>query len=269
MLANPTMTALSAIAALAPAVGGLSGDPSSRAISLLPITTVPTSGLSAEEVNRSIQLIDRVEDGSDFDEFRHRLWQAIQQRDAEFIYELLPAEGLFIGEAGPIAPSSLALEAADSPFWHSLEKMLAPQSCELEDYPGSLPDAAVWGCPNIASAVTQQLTSVEPSPFEQDELDQVLIVGRGVNVRDRPTINTSVVGRLSNEMVEFNQTVWRELRQNTPETTDDPIDGWTPVILSNQVQGYVYNRYVYHPQGPRALFELIDGRWQLFRILID
>ncbi|NER82991.1 MAG: hypothetical protein F6K42_26235 [Leptolyngbya sp. SIO1D8] len=57
--------------------------------------------------------------------------------------------------------------------------------------------------------------------------------------------------------------------RTTPETADDPIDGWTPVILPNQIQGYVYNRYVYHPQGPKALFENVDGRWQLLRIVIS
>ncbi|NER80768.1 MAG: hypothetical protein F6K42_14595, partial [Leptolyngbya sp. SIO1D8] len=203
----------------------------------------PTAVPPAETTNRPIQLIDRVVDGSDFDTFRDRLWQAIQQRDIAFIYEHLPSEGIFIGDEGPIPPEMLSLDEPDSPFWQSLEKMLAPQSCELEDYPGTLPDSAVWGCPNIASALLphdHSIEETEPS-LSDTERHQVVVVGRRVNVRARPRLGTSVVGRLSNEVVEFDQTTWQELMRTTPETADDPIDGWTPVILPNQIQGYVYN----------------------------
>jgi hypothetical protein len=206
--------------------------------------------------------------GSDFDAFRNRLWQAIQQRDQAFIATVLPEDGIFVGQAGPIPAEMLALEDPNSPFWQSLEKMLAPQSCELEDYPGTLPDAAVWGCPNIASALRSR-PATAPREVAPAVAHQVVILGRRVNVRALPRLGTSVVGSLSNEVVEFDHTAWQELMQTAPEKTDDPIDGWTPVILPNRVQGYVYNRYVYHPAGPRALFELIDGQWQLVRILVE
>ncbi len=270
MLGNSATTVTAAIAAFITLAGGmLLKDRSAQAMTQRPAPTSSTSKHLAQTSSQAIELIDRVEDGSDFDEFRNRLWQAIQQRDAAFVYGILPSSGLFIGTVGPIAPTMLALEDIDSPFWHLLEKMLAPQSCELDDYPGSLPDAAVWGCPNIASAMQPQESSLNTPLPEPVALGQVAVVGRGVNVRARPRLGTSVVGRLSNEVVEFDQTVWQELLQTAPEATDDPINGWTPVILPNQVQGYVYNRYVYHPAGPRALFELVDGNWQLFQNAID
>lgn len=102
----------------------------------------------------------------------------------------------------------------------------------------------------------------------QSDFDSVVVVGRGVNVRSRPRLGTSVVGRLSNEVVAFDYDAWQDLVQTSPETIDNPINGWTPVILPNQIQGYVYNRYVYHPQGPKALFEQVNGRWQLLRIVV-
>jgi hypothetical protein len=221
-----------------------------------------------ENPQRGFQLVDRVVTGSDFDAFRDRLWQAIEQRDQAFMAAVIPEAGIFVGQVGPIPAAMLALDEPNSPFWHSLEKMLAPQSCELEDYPGTLPDAAVWGCPNIASALRSQPVPV-PAEAAPAAPNQVVILGRRVNVRALPQLGTSVVGNLSNEVVEFDHSTWQELMQTAPETTDDPIDGWPPVILPNRVQGYVYNRYVYHPQGPRALFELIDGKWQLVRILVE
>lgn len=219
----------------------------------------------AEGSKRSIQLVDRVRDGSDFDIFRDRLWHAVRRRDTAFVAGLLPADGIFINDIGPIPVAQLALENARSPFWQSLEKMLAPQSCELEDYPGSQPDSAVWACPNIASALSPQpgvSGAVIPAARPQ-----IAVVGQRVNVRDRPGLGTSVVGRLSNEVVEFDQRAWQELQQTVPEAVEDPIAGWTPVILPNRTHGYVYNRYVYHADGPRALFELVEGQWQLVRVV--
>ena len=268
MLGNFATGGLGAIAVLATAAIISTGERASLLASPPHEAALPPPVSLAQASHRPIQLIDRVEAGSDFDEFRDRLWQAIQQRDKAFVSELLPAEGIFIGEAGPIPPEMLDIEDTNSSFWQTLEKMLAPQSCELDDYPGTLPDSAVWACPNIASAMIPP--SAEASETTVTTIpEQVAVVGRGVNVRARPQLGTSVVGRLSNEVVELDRTTWRELVQSAPETADNPIEGWTPVILPNQIHGYVYNRYVYHAQGPRALFELIDGQWQLLRIVID
>lgn len=272
MSGDPATTMLSAIAALA-MVTGLSAPDQAVAASVPrqpggEWTPDPVTIQVATSINRPIRLVDRVVAGSDFDEFRAQLWQAIQRRDILFMQNLLPPEGIFIGQEGPISPDMLALSDVNSSFWHSLEKMLAPQSCELEDYPGKLPDSAVWGCPNIASALFPPPVASDTS-MANAHRNQVVVVGRRVNVRSRPRLGTAVVGRLSNEVVEFDWATWQELMQTSPETTDNPINGWTPVILPNDIQGYVYNRYVYHPQGPRALFEHVDGRWQLMGIVVD
>lgn len=259
------MTILTAIAAFA--LTAL-GPTQSMMATVSPQAALPDSMQRAQVGQRTIRLVDRVVDGSDFDIFRDRLWQAIQQRDRAFLRERLPAEGIFIGERGPVPVEALALEDANSPFWQSLEKMLAPQSCELEDYPGALPDAAVWGCPNIASALPLRTHPPQAETEATSRLAQVAVVGRRVNVRSRPRLGTSVVGRLTNEVVDLNRRAWQELLETQPATAQDPIDGWTPVILPNQTQGFVYNRYVYHPEGPRVLFEHINGRWQLQRIVM-
>lgn len=232
--------------------------------SFLPGMVEPTA--IASTPHRPIYLVDRVVDGSDFDQFRHRLRRAVQRRDTAFLYSTLPPEGVMIGNDGPVPPQMLALENANSPFWRSLEKMLAPESCELESYPGSAPDAAIWGCPNIASAFTQQHPALGANDTAES-LNHVVIVGRYVNVRALPQLGTPVVGQLSNEVVEFDQRTWSELLATRPEVIDDPIEGWTPVILPNFVRGYIYNRYVYHPLGPRALFENVAGQWRLVRIM--
>lgn len=216
---------------------------------------------------RPIDVIDRVQINSDFDQFRDRLRQAIRRRDANFVMSILPPEGVAMGYGGLMPVSSLQLNNHDSWFWQTLEKMMLIESCELDSYPGSIPDAAVWVCPNVANTFYRQY----PSPEQLEETDyglqQVVVMGQGVNVRSQPSTRTSVVGVLSNEVVTFDQSTWDNLQQATQQTMADPLTGWTPVILPDQTRGFVYNRYVYQPLDPRGLFEHHDGHWQLFRIL--
>ncbi len=243
---------------------------------ILPVSSLPISPmldpgggrvlLSPEP--RSLHLVDQVVEGSDFDEFRAHFWQAVQHRDRAYLLERLPEEGIYIDQAGPIPADWLALEDPESPFWLSLEKMLAPHSCGLVDYPSQSPDAAVWGCPNIDAAI-MSADGTAPVPTASPANSLVAVLGERVNVRSRPQLDTEIVGHVSNAVVVFDYPRWRELQQQSPETTGNPIHGWTPVILPDQVKGYVYNRYVYHPQGPKALFEWIDGRWVLVRILLN
>ena len=41
------------------------------------------------------------------------------------------------------------------------------------------------------------------------------------------------------------------------------LSGWTPIIMPNGQRGYVQNRYVYVTLGYRAVFDQVDGRWQM------
>jgi hypothetical protein len=249
---------------LLPGLGSLAPQPEAP---LLPLAVAIANSALTGFPHQPIDLVDQVVDGSDFDHFRDRLRQALARRDVAFVTALLPPTGLMVDDQGPFSADMLNVSETDSPFWRTLEKMLAPQSCELTDYPGQTPDAAVWACPNISTAFLQQHPAPPNAEVTAYEFSHVVVVGRSVNVRSRPRLGTPVVGQLSNEVVRFDQRTWMEMMTTTPEVTDDPIHGWTPVILPNQVQGYVYNRYVYHPLGPRALFEYMNGQWRLARIL--
>ncbi|MDJ0701905.1 MAG: SH3 domain-containing protein [Leptolyngbyaceae cyanobacterium MO_188.B28] len=243
-------------------------------INSAPLISQPSRQLSrTEPPHRPIELIDRVVAGSDFAQFRDRLQRAIRNRDANFVQSVLPPEGIQLGIASPgiVSPLPLAelhLEQTDSWFWKLLEKMMRLDSCELEDHPGSIPDAAIWACPNIANTFYRQ----NPPPLPMMEVDEganpVVVIGQGVNVRIQPRIGASIVGVLYNEVVTFDQTAWNQQGQQRQRTLSDPMTGWTPVILPNQAHGYVYNRYAYKLRDPRALFEHVNGEWRLFHIVM-
>lgn len=226
-------------------------------------------GLSHNEFPRQrIELVDRVVVGSDFARFRDRLQRAIRNRDIEFIQSILPPEGIRLGFEEPLSLTDLQLEQANSWFWKLLEKMLRLDSCELEDYPGSIPDAAVWACPNVANTFYRQHPPPLPMAEMEDESSHVIVIGQGVNVRIQPRIGTRIVGVLYNEVVAFDQSTWNQQERQIQRTLSDPLTGWTPVILPNRVQGYVYNRYAYKLPDPRALFENVNGQWRLFHIVM-
>lgn len=229
----------------------------------------PTGQLSRTEApHQRIELIDRVVAGSDFARFRDRLQRAIRNRDTEFVQSILPPEGIRLGFETLFPLAELQLEQTDGWFWKLLEKMMRLDSCELEDYPGSIPDAAVWACPNVANTFYRQ----NPPPLPMTEMDNesspVVVIGQGVNVRIQPRVGTPIVGVLYNEVVTFDQITWNQQERQIQRTLSDPMTGWTPVILPNQAQGYVYNRYAYKLPDPRALFENVNGQWRLFHIVM-
>ena len=234
-----------------------------------PLISQPAHQLSrTEPLHRPIELIDRVVAGSDFAQFRDRLQRAIRNRDIGFIQSILPPEGVQLGVAPPLSLVELNLDQADGWFWKLLEKMMRLDSCELEDHPGSIPDAAIWACPNIANTFYRQNPHLLPMLNGETAASPVVVIGRGVNVRTQPRIGAAIIGVLYNEVVTFDQTAWNRQERQRQRTLSDPMTGWTPVILPNQAHGYVYNRYAYKLLDPRGLFEHVNGEWRLFHIVM-
>ena len=232
------------------------------------ISQITSRASRTEFPHRRIELVDRVVAGSDFARFRDRLQRAIRNRDTAFVQSILPPEGIGLGLETPLPVADLQLEQRDGWFWKLLEKMMRLDSCELEDYPGSIPDAAVWACPNIANTFYRQNPPALPMAEIDDQSSHVIVIGQGVNVRIQPRVGTPIVGVLYNEVVAFDQLTWNQQERQIRRTLSDPMTGWTPVILPNHVQGYVYNRYAYKLPDPRALFENVDGEWRLFHIVM-
>ncbi|MFE4104949.1 SH3 domain-containing protein [Almyronema epifaneia] len=217
--------------------------------------------------HKRLELTDEVPAGSEFDQFRDRLQQAIQARDEAFIRSLLPPDGLFYGFGGPMNIEDMDLNIDDGWFWQVLEKMMALESCEPSDYPPVEAGNPVWVCPNTTQAFYRQYPDPETAPGDEYEFSTIMVMGNNVNVRAAANTNSAVVGILSNELVEFDQATASRLYQDSPDSMPDELESWTPIILPNDVRGYVYSRYAYAPLDPRGLFENVNGQWQLIRVL--
>ncbi|MBC6424704.1 MAG: SH3 domain-containing protein [Hormoscilla sp. SP12CHS1] len=215
---------------------------------------------------KPIDLDDEVEPGSEFYSFRQELRQGVTERNAYFIRSILPADGISLGFNSPRRIEELGLENPDERFWSLLEKAIA-NSCAAEasdNYPVD-PGTTVWICSNVTKEFYRQYPAPTSASGLDWELNHAIVVGRGVNVRSRPSLNSEVISSLSNEVVKLDRPAaekqWQEEVEKSREV--DPIYGWTPVIIPNGERGYVYNRYVYGPLENRAVFGKVAGEWQL------
>lgn len=217
--------------------------------------------------HRSIVLRDEVVSGSEFDQFRQKLRQAVQSRDADFAAALIPASGVSLGFGAPLTIEELDLHNPNALLWSILEKALFPGCDPLtaqEAYSNGDAEFEGWVCHNLNQLFVEQYPAPATAQGVDYELSQVIVVGENVNVRAQPSTNSDVIGILSNELVEFDRMAWEEL---PPEDQSlDLLSGWTPVILPNNRSGYVSNRYAYSPLGYRVLFGKVNGQWQILHI---
>ncbi len=211
--------------------------------------------------HQHVSLVDRTATDPEFAKFRQQLQQAIQKREAGFVSALIPVKGLALGFGTPQTAKDLKLTDPKASFWSILEKAIGA-NCGFAD-PSAATAAKGWICPTVSRDFYQQYPpKPNAPPGLQYELSNVIVVGDRVNVRALPNLNSEVVGVLTNEVVKFDQKRF-ENSQEEQIKAPDPISDWTPVILPNLKQGYVYNRYAYRSLDYRAIFKQINGKWQI------
>ncbi len=219
---------------------------------------VPAPVATPDSDGQQLVLEDEAGPGSDFYEFRAQLREEVRKRNAEFVEALIPETGLTLGFSVPRTRDNLDLDDPTARFWLLLEKAIAI-GCALEENPPPYnidSGSQIWVCSNVAQAFARQV----PAPAGEEgvswQIDRVVVVGDNVNARSQPSLESEAIATLTNAVVQLDRT--RQL----PETFD-PIDSWTPILLSDDREGYVYNRYVYSPLEYRAVFGKINGQWQL------
>ncbi|MEB3827605.1 SH3 domain-containing protein [Phormidium sp. CCY1219] len=219
--------------------------------------TIPRE-ITLTDLNRELDLEDEAEPGSEFYEFREQLRQAVEERNAGFVASVLPDEGLRIGFSVPRSPEALQVEDPEARIWSLLEKAIATGCAIAENPPpyNTDPATAIWVCPNVTQALKRQMPPSDAESGLSWEVNSVVIVGENVNVRSQPNLSGAAIASLSNQVVKRDPA--RESESNL-----NPIAGWTPILLSDDRQGYVYNRYVYSPLDYRLFIGQVESNWQL------
>ncbi len=119
----------------------------------------------------------------------------------------------------------------------------------------TLRDAVYLGAAERKNGETRTLVFPYTAMFDQQSLpgaDFVPVTGKGVNVRQRPGIESPVIAQLNNEFV-------RSLPQESNDLVWASINGesypWFKILTPGGLAGYVLGRYYQPVRGFRAVFE--------------
>lgn len=255
---------------------GLTDDATTQPNKTATPTTAPKQAVVASTPkldnfpHQRISLPDEVKPGSEFDQFRQRLRQAVRNRNAQFVRSILPDKKEIGVGFGVVEIANLKLDDPNEHLWGLLEKAVSI-GCYSEanpGYPGIAPGTETWVCNNVTHEFSRQYPNPSSEPGLEHELSHVVIVGNNVNVRQAPDTNSRVVGLLSNEVVKVNRSVEEQFAKKRAEQSRayDPLNGWVAVILPNKQLGYVSSRYAYFPLEYRAVFGRVAGQWQLLHL---
>ena len=167
--------------------------------------------------------------------FRDRLREAVRERDAEFIYEILAPDVLnSFGGDGGVDEFREAWDAGHpaSKLWSTLDEIL------------SLGGAFVGGDSLFAAPY-----AYSSWPGRYDPFAYAAIVGSDVRVRGRPFLGAPVIAVLSHDVVAM--------------ANERGSSGFEAIRLADGRIGYVATRYVRRAIDYRALFVKRGGRWLL------
>lgn len=216
--------------------------------------------------HQRIVLVDEVNPESDFAQFRQQLREAVRSRDAEFLQSILPPNQIGIGHGISTLPD-LKLENHNAPIWGWLEKALAAGCFQTtnQGQPDVDPQSPGWICNTVPRDFAQQYPAPNSADGVSYELSRVIVVGENVNVRSQPSVESPVVGLLSNEVVKVNRQIEEQRARERAQRGEDysSINGWTAVILPNGKPGYISNRFAYSPLEYQAVFGTVKGQWRL------
>lgn len=214
--------------------------------------------------HQRIVLVDEVNPGSDFAQFRQQLREAVRSRDAEFVQSILPPDKIGVGH-GISTLADLKLENHNAPIWEWLEKALAA-GCfhNNQEQPDVDPQSPGWTCNTVPRDFARQYPAPNADGVSY-ELSRVIVVGEDVNVRSQPSVESPVVGLLSNEVIKVNRQSEEQRARERAQRGEDysSINGWTAVILPNGKLGYISNRFAYSPLEYQTVFGKVKGKWRL------
>lgn len=176
-----------------------------------------------------------------FNNFREQLRSAIKKRDAKFILNRLhPNISVSYGICGngvKCFKESWQPEKPNSKLWNTLREVI--------ELGGSFENQGkkIFCAPYVSSKFPRQVEGEEI----QGVPEYSVILGKDVNVRSRPSLNSPVVANLSYDIVKigFNANI------------ND--DNWVKILTPTP--GYVSSQFIRHPNHYNACFEIIKGRW--------
>jgi hypothetical protein len=187
-----------------------------------------------------ISPIDQVNAASEFGQFRTQLKQAVKNRDAKYIRSIA-APDILLTFGRRFGLDRLKIDDPKAPFWQELEKSLAV-GCVKKRIEAS----EIISCP-FSSGLWSELID------RAGGQGRIAIIGNNIPVYARPSTKSPTIATLSNEAI--------KLADNNQQLAF--VSSLAKVLLPSGQTGYVSNRYIYTRFGYRAIFQKLEGKWQM------
>ncbi|MBX3292224.1 MAG: SH3 domain-containing protein [Acidobacteria bacterium] len=205
------------------------------------------SALVAQE--RFIRPVDEASKDASFLAFRNRLITAVDKKDARYIYSIVdPRIQLsFGGDAGLATFKRVwKLERANSEFWKEFGLVIRNGGRFINE-------------PNAPKQFAAPYT-YSAWPDDLDSFEHLSIFGFDVNLRERPSTDSRVLGQLSYNVVRVDTS-----KSVTRKAGGRELGGftWYYVETLGGKKGYVSADYVRSPIDLRAGFERKRGAWRM------
>lgn len=217
--------------------------------------------------HKPLLINDGVTAGSEFDQFRTKLQNAIAQQDIAFLEPLIPKHGVRIGVGLPFTYQELQVKDTQAMLWRVLEKALGA-GCQLDTetrYQSVDPNSPVWVCPNIAEEFYRQYPPPSGDRLSY-ALAHVIAIGTDIELYAEPNVESKVLALLNNEVVKFDYQTWERFTDDEKVANLNSLEGWTPVSLADGRSGFLLNRYAHRPLDTRVVFGKINQSWKIIDI---
>ncbi|WP_411824569.1 SH3 domain-containing protein [Leptospira sp. 'Mane'] len=187
---------------------------------------------------------DESDKDKSFLEFKTKLIQAVQKKDAEFLKSAIDKDIKFSfgeesGKKRFLESWELDKKPKQSGIWTSLENTFKL---------GFSKDNDGFSSPYLFNHF----------PNDYDAFSYSLISGTNVNVRAEASIKSKVVTKLSHKIVFLD----RDSNENDAEGSSDQCV-WQKVCLANGETGFVCDQYLRSPVDYRAIFAKKNNKWAM------
>ncbi len=99
-------------------------------------------------------------------------------------------------------------------------------------------------------------------PDKYDAFEYGAVAGRGVRLRDRPSLQSTVIKTISYDIVKIIK------EASMPETIGDQTFPWLEVELLDGTKGFIFGQFVGRPIEWRAIFSINDkGQWRMVTLV--
>ncbi|MBX3244462.1 MAG: SH3 domain-containing protein [Acidobacteria bacterium] len=215
-----------------------------KKILLLCVLLLLGSSVFAQE--RYVKPVDDAAKDASFLAFRKKLIAAVDKKDSKFIYSILdPKIELSYGGDSGVADfrKIWGPEKKDSKFWEEFSLVIKNGGAFYEA-----------GGRKLGGFAAPYTYSNFPDMPDLDLFEHFMIFGNNVNLREEPSLDAKVLGRLSYNLV--------TVTGNKLKPGEEEVD-WYQVKTFGGKTGWIKAEYVRSPIDFRAGFEKKRGQWKM------